>query len=318
MERLRSLQIVRFFAASMVVWCHASMNAAGSAGVDIFFVLSGYIISNVAKNKSPGAFLRDRIIRIFPIYYVCSIPWLFVDIHYRVIDWSSLDRILTTLTLWPVYGGISMPVLLVGWTLSFELLFYVSMAVVLVWKPAAWVLPLAYVLAVIFAYATQWALFRFLGNPIILEFGFGVALSMMRFRNRALGVAAIAAATLCFCWYALHGSEGLDAHVFDLSKPQRVILWGVPAALAVWGALQLDPLTGRISRVLAYLGDASYSLYLTHVFTLLVAVMVFPWPVAIVVAIAVGAAVHQFIEKPLMGVVRSLWRVAVPATAAAG
>ena len=96
----------------------------------------------------------------------------------------------------------------------------------------------------------------------------------------------------------------------------RVLCWGVPAMLIVGGAVLLDPLlAGRIPRAVLHLGDASYSLYLSH---LLVLMAVFRleravfsaatvlrfgfWPLALLTgAVAVGTrlGLYRWVERPL-------------------
>ena len=68
--KLRSVQVLRGVAASAVVIGHTGFFAIGSAGVDLFFVISGFIIATVAPGRAPLAFLRDRLFRIYPVYFV--------------------------------------------------------------------------------------------------------------------------------------------------------------------------------------------------------------------------------------------------------
>lgn len=274
----------------MVVACHAipAFNV-GAAGVDIFFVISGFVICRISA--SPQAFLRDRFTRVFPIYYVCSIPWVIVAV---VSGLLTPERAAATLTLWPAYGDIVRPALKVGWTLSFELLFYCGMALVLAERRWAWVLICLYGLALWGAFATGWSVLRFVGNPIIMEFGLGVLIARVGGKYPRSGTLAMGAAALAF---ALMWKVDLTVpQVFDLSAPERVIVWGLPAALMVWGAVQYD---GRLWRPLTYLGDASYSIYLVHLFPLLF-LTTLPWPVQVVAVIALGLAVHRYVEMPLL------------------
>jgi peptidoglycan/LPS O-acetylase OafA/YrhL len=87
----------------------------------------------------------------------------------------------------------------------------------------------------------------------------------------------------------------------DLSAPERSIVWGVPAALIVFGAIQLEgSLRGRVSRFFAYLGDASYSTYLIHVFALAAFSAILWWPLATIAAIGVGVIQYRYVEQPLL------------------
>jgi exopolysaccharide production protein ExoZ len=304
--RLQSIQVLRFVAAALVVWCHASGNLAGGIGVDIFFVISGFIIAGVAEGRSAGDFLRDRLTRILPIYWICSLPWWFVAAHAGLID---TPRVLASITLWPVYDDIVRPFLKVGWTLSFELLFYAGIALTLLGRRMVPLLGVAYLLALSAAFATHAPIFRFVGNPIILEFAFGLLLHRLRWRSAASGIAALVVGLGAVAWFAYHGTGNLDSPgaVFDLSRPDRAILWGVPAALIVSGALRLEQAVtpAGLWRPLIYLGDASYSIYLTHLLMLEFLKPVMPWPAAMMTVIMLGAATHRYVEAPLLKRLRS-------------
>src|SRR6266540_1765778 len=129
MRRVESIQVMRFIAASMVVLCHCASGHffVGSAGVDIFFVISGYIITGVMAKKNVASFVRDRLTRIYPPYWLALLPLL-------VLEWDGdFLRLLSSVSLWPIFGEFRRLYLQVGWTLSYEMLFYAGAAVV-VWN----------------------------------------------------------------------------------------------------------------------------------------------------------------------------------------
>ena len=81
--KLRSIQILRAFAAFSVVALHSYMSSQsvdaspfriGAAGVDLFFVISGFIIATIAPSQAPGAFLLSRAWRIYPLWFVALLP----------------------------------------------------------------------------------------------------------------------------------------------------------------------------------------------------------------------------------------------------
>ncbi|HVI04878.1 MAG TPA: acyltransferase family protein, partial [Sphingomicrobium sp.] len=131
--KLRSVQVLRAVAAMAVVAHHAFDNGTrvGAAGVDLFFVISGFIMmTTCSSGRKPGEFLADRAWRIYPMWLLAVFPWLLMAPH------STLE-VVRSITLWPVYGNRFLnPALDVGWTLSFELLFYLAFALALATRAA--------------------------------------------------------------------------------------------------------------------------------------------------------------------------------------
>src|SRR5580765_3124550 len=128
MGRLHSIQIMRCIAVALVVLIHSNISITlGSAGVDIFFVISGFIIAKIAVGRRPIEFIIDRIKRIYPLWILACIPFAAALIPARGLD---VGMLLTSLTLWPVYDDYRFPYLTAGWSLSFEMLFYTATALV--------------------------------------------------------------------------------------------------------------------------------------------------------------------------------------------
>jgi exopolysaccharide production protein ExoZ len=304
LPKIRSIQVLRGVAATAVVVHHfyAPNNAAsparlGAAGVDLFFVISGFIMATIADGRSPVDFLRDRAWRIYPLWLLSSLPLaLFVG--------SDAYQLLTTATLWPVWDTYRLPLNSVGWSLSFEMLFYCLFAVGLATR---WIVP--FVLLAVFialgAILGDNPLLRFLGNPLGLEFLAGVTIARLPLDQR-LGSFVVAIGAALFT-IAPH----VDPNV--LNGPamfSRVAGWGIPAALVVYGARSLEcHFAGRCWQLPLLLGDASYSIYLFHrrllAFNL-------PWLSGALMAVAVGILIHVAVERPLRRRNLSLRRV--PAT----
>lgn len=302
--QLRSIQVLRAVAACAVVLFHAhsaqfghdpaSAFLLGAAGVDLFFVISGFIIATVAPGRDPAAFMADRVWRIVPLWLLAVWPFA---IHWEG-DWAMLAA---SLTLWPVYDAFTFPALTLGWTLSFEMLFYTAAAAALWSRPAA---PLAvFGVCLCGGVLTDHPLFDFLGNPILFEFLFGVAIARLPRRERlALPLLAVAAAWLALApLWVFHAEVAVAA---DLSA-YRVVAWGMPAALIVYAMLSLErhfasPLAGPA----VLIGGASYSIYLFHVF---VGRMIdLHWLAEAAVMTLAGVVVYFLLEYPLMGLRREL------------
>jgi exopolysaccharide production protein ExoZ len=338
-QKIRSLQILRFAAAAMVVWMHAAPRAftfapgapvwggphaeLGAAGVDIFFVLSGAIIYQTAfahRRLTGREFFRRRFLRVAPIYYLMTLAWLpFIGFADYAVSWQSAAA---SFSFWLAWPNIVAPAIITGWTLSFEMLFYASAATVLAWRPMLVVLCLAFGLSWWLRVTTGLAAFQLLGNPIVLEFAFGVAISALWKPKRpapswvgAFFIILGAAGIYAFClppgsgnaWFTLTGA---------ISAP-RVILWGVPSASILLGALAIEPhLKGRWLGPLVFMGDASYSIYLLHLPVLMIATglahsLGVSAPLAVVVpgflalGIGSGTAVYCALERPMLKAIQA-------------
>jgi exopolysaccharide production protein ExoZ len=213
----------------------------------------------------------------------------------------------------PTYGSIA-PVYTLGWTLNYEMFFYLVFGLSLVLARPALRLGLFAGLFVLLALAgwmtgPRGAILSTYTNPILLEFLAGVALAalgpwLMR-SAVSLGLAAllVAAAWLVFV-------------VLSEAPPGRLVAFGMPAAVIVAGALMLEPIARlRTSRIALLLGDASYSIYLAHPFAqrvwllavgLLVPDLGAPVVAALYVSSALligvlgGVASYLLLERPLL------------------
>jgi exopolysaccharide production protein ExoZ len=317
-----SLQVLRFVAALMVVYLHAAQTAfeaTGShgsiprelsivaiSGVDIFFVISGVIIARIAPGLNSAEFAWRRFRRIVPFYVLCCLPNVLIAAK-SGLGWRD---VVATFLLWPAIDVMTAPVLLVAWTLCFEMLFYAAAALVLVDRRWAAVLVALYGLA--FTLRPVGAVFQFLGNPIILEFMFGVAIAYAPMRRRAvwaLPLGALALAAAGFAGVAPLG--GTVKYLTGEDALQRVIVYGIPAALIVYGTMQIK----AKQSIWTYLGDGSYSLYLTHtlvVSTLLTLWTVYPVPPDLIVAVGMLASIllawriHECFERPILEMLRPI------------
>jgi exopolysaccharide production protein ExoZ len=294
--KLRSIQILRGIAACAVVVLHAryfyggggafvSPTRVGAAGVDLFFVISGYIMATIAK-PSAVRFLADRWWRIFPLWLLAVVPWV-------MLGRTNTEVLLTSFTLWPVWSEFTFPALRVGWTLSFELLFYGAIALSM--RTGARVPLLAFGICLVAGAITRWPIFDYIGNPMIFEFLLGILVAKLP-RDARFGAPILGVSLFCFAVapMALFPAElAADASM----SMWRVGFWGVPAALVVYGCVCLEPrLSGRGYTPLILLGDASYSIYLFHRIVQVHA----PWPAVAMLGIVFGLSIHLLVERPIL------------------
>jgi exopolysaccharide production protein ExoZ len=359
-SQLRSIQILRGLAALLVVLVHAinsadyrsapenggigqgaislflNLNNFGACGVDLFFVISGFVmalIMNQQADRSMKDFAWNRFVRIFPFFWIVGTAY--IGFSY-LIGLSVTSRgIFNTFLLLPVsdLGSYSAPTLVVGWSLAFELVFYMMVAVCVNLVKTARYLAL---IALLFSVAMCGLFISFpigilsiIFNPIMLEFAFGVGVYMAweRYRNDArapsiglysllLGLALVAV-TICV-------DPNIDARhlaVVDGSTGlKRSLVWGLPWALVVIGMVLREasfPNPSALSRFMSLTGDASYAIYLVHMFVCMYAeramdVSAFNGDILVLslcgASILSGIALHFWVEKPVIRIVRNIVR----------
>jgi len=319
-----NVQFLRFLAAAGVLFSHTadlvlphdSMVWAipWTAGVDLFFVISGFIMALLTQGHfgQPGAasryFLR-RLVRIVPSYwFFTGMMILTVLLFGGQVRHTTADpaQIITSLGFipWPRHDGRLDPILSQGWTLNYEMFFYACFAAALTTRRGLPLLAAVFItlVAVHPFVPDRWFVLKFYSSPIILEFvgGIGLArLSMAGVRLPRAGPVLCAAA-----------SAMLYVLIRNLGNVDRALLFGVPAlVLAAGFILAPDPRQlGPTGRFLRFGGDASYTLYLSHPFSVNAVVLL--WrslgagpPVAALaaaVATALAAAMlfYKYVEAP--------------------
>jgi peptidoglycan/LPS O-acetylase OafA/YrhL len=346
---LALLQILRGIAAMMVVFHHfclavaeyhpsasilarSGLGSLGAAGVDLFFVISGFIMV-LTQSRTGGSlsaastFWKKRFIRIYPLYWfwtsVLLILWaasVALQAHHFSASYVALSYL-----LWPTHEGMSLlhPLLDQGWTLSYEIYFYLLFGISialglrsmrLIFLTAAFALLAA--LGHLIDFPSGPGLLA--SNPLIIEFLLGTLAGTFAPRLREWGEAhgRLRRLVLVTGFAALLGSMWMGDLVYS-ETARRVILWGVPAFVIVAGAAMFPRDSFRNARQLIRLGDASYSIYLTHAFATLVTgtiirhyafIHLVPPDLIILVGSAVTvwlcALTYPLIEQPILSRIR--------------
>lgn len=278
---LYSLQALRAFAAWVVV-CHHFMQIffdfhatgpigqlltdRGAVGVDIFFVISGLVIYLSTRDKpiEPQQFLLNRALRIIPAYwfYTALMAALLLGLGnwmpHQSFDWHHL---LLSLLFIPAEnpGGYGLyPTLNVGWTLNFEMFFYLlfGLAFMVRKRHQLWLVTAGLLLASEVLGRTG-VLSRFYNNDIIYEFLLGIGIGVLYRRGLIRQGLWLPMAVLGVAGYA----------IYHLDASQRLLHWGLPSAMVVLAFIALEPWF-KGNRVCKALGDCSYSVYLIHVLVL--------------------------------------------------
>jgi exopolysaccharide production protein ExoZ len=327
------IQILRFFAALAVVAFHAlgappkgfevSESAIsfalsyGGRGVDLFFVISGFVIfyATHSATLTPAEFLRRRVERIVPLYFVVifAVTMLAITLPatFGTPDWYTPRHIVKSLAFIAFTDG-DMPVVYVGWSLEYEMYFYLATALLMaltreVWRNIVMMFSAVAMLGQIPGVAATLGNYAFFADSMILEFVLGVIVGWVFVNGRTRWLMPVAAACAI-------------AAVLVSDPASRVIISGLPSACLVAAAAwlsrkRIDP--SWPERALARLGDASYSIYLAQVETVSLAstsiaglLPAIP-PLLLLVAttcivVALGLALNILVERPLLKLCRHL------------
>lgn len=343
---LLNLQYLRAFAALFVVFYHAEYSSNqllgtdlklfefGPGGVDIFFVISGLImwITTCDGRKAPIEFLRNRIIRIVPLYWFFTGLSVLIAVVAPSITAIVLDpgHVISSFFFipWPRPGTNEWtPVIVAGWTLNLEMFFYFAFAAALALAARWRVLAICGFLTAAAIAGMIWPLtgaLKFYGSPVLLEFAAGILIAAVvaprldRLKIAPRVYAAIAALGLVLI-VVLPWQQATEVG--------RLWVWGIPAVLMVGGAYLHERNTETVRLPwLNAIGDASYALYLVHPMAIAFVRAVFRklglvgdasiltlafFAAAVVVSIVSAVIVHRLFEKP----VGRLLKRAVPSRA---
>jgi peptidoglycan/LPS O-acetylase OafA/YrhL len=277
----------RYFMLDTPLWPLANgWLMPGAMGVDLFFVISGFIMvvttAGARAGGGAGAFLLKRFTRIWPPYALMTVAWvcLFAGGPAAFGSAGAMKQILASLAFLPVnprvplYFATTLPL---GWTLLFEAYFYLVFAVSMLFGRLRWAALAGWIVysVIVFPMARRGLNldasldlgYRFgyaalLTSPMVLEFLAGavaaaVYLSPLRLGSRRL------------CWNLLFLAVAVAlwsvyAH-FDFHGPLK---WGCAAFLIVLAcAIAGKTVDIVMPQVLLWLGTISFSLYLTHTAT---------------------------------------------------
>jgi exopolysaccharide production protein ExoZ len=289
----------------------------GLLGVYVFFAISGLVMilghgGDFGRSGAARAFVARRVGRIVPLYW-------FVTLIVCVLrpDTVSLANLVQSLLFIPhqmIGGPYGWPIFPLGWTLQYEMFFYLLFALALGFRRRIGLALLAGAILVL-ALASAAGLFgtdtlpAYYGHPVVLYFlaGIGIGLAAPRLPGRlrpSFGPALAAAGALLAAACAVAFLAGADSRLSIAGAAGAAIM--ATAACALHGAAEPK---GAVRRLAHALGDATYSLYLSHAFVVfglgrLVAGSGLPFPaflaMALVASALVGLALYRWVERPLV------------------
>lgn len=344
--RLELLQLLRFIAALMVVLLHGEIVAermairhlpiALGAGVDLFFVISGFVIAYTSQRylTAPGGwsqFLVRRLIRILPLYWSALTLRLVLLSAAAAAGAKELPTFAAVLTSYLFIPHDSMgygsaypfPILDLGWTLNYEMFFYVVFAAAIFFaRGRAVAVAVTFLMAGV-AVTSLWKpgilVLDFWFRPIVLEFIAGMLIAVAYGKGFRLPLALpVLLAIAALCLWTL-----IDMRMFEsyggpgfYSFP-RFFVFGGGAVCLVTAATLLPRrrLSAWLTR-LSVFGDSSYTLYLLHPFLFglyrallgrLDLPVAFYWPVLVFMvasAVILAHIAHLKLEVPAMSVLR--------------
>jgi peptidoglycan/LPS O-acetylase OafA/YrhL len=289
---INSIQFLRGFAALAVVIHHTGgyvkryyeptvlfgdKFSIGFAGVDLFFVISGFIIHFTSKNYIDNPlklkeYLQKRFVRVYPIYWIITIilflsSWLIVQVLKKNIFSigypHTLLAYIQTFTLFPLHFAINP----VTWTLSYEVFFYLCFALLIISK-RLWIIP-ALILLVSFynifinvpeIIEVKLSYFNFIFSGYNFEFMLGFLIFQFYEKVKLSDIISLILLIISIAIIVLFGYE-----IGDYDSYKRVLAFGIPSGLILLALLNLEQnKTISFPKLTIKLGDASYALYLIH------------------------------------------------------
>jgi exopolysaccharide production protein ExoZ len=333
--KIEGVQIARAVAVLLVLLTHAIAHPypaapgvthlLGRIGVTIFFVISGFLMAYITPRGpfQPWPFIRSRFLRVAPLYYAVNALTLagvlFLPHAFKATEFD-LKHITYSLAFLPMYSpGADQsitPFMKLGWTLNYELFFYVSFALLFVMSAAG----RASVLFVVFGIlvATGWlypqtaATAVFYTDPGIIAFPVGVMLGTVSHRgalsSRWLQAAGLSAAVI-FIYVALNYQQLRFAW-----WTQQLLIIASALVVLIFSSFPFTEKATPLRKLLAYIGDASYSIYLFHIFAVGLTYYIgrrlgidnymLLMPVAFIGGLLAGVVTYQLIEKPIIKAVK--------------
>ena len=328
-NKINNIQILRAIAVLMVVFSHILqtlnqygleldnkvISYFGSLGVDIFFIISGFIMVIVTQNKfgslsSVKRFLYSRFTRIYPLYWIYG---LFA--YFFIVNGKFDYRFVETLFLLPQTNT----ALAVAWSLIYELYFYIIFAIFMLTIKEKNLLFISLIWGILmmiffnlFSFNNEY--FKVATSPQILEFIMGIVIAKYYLKaNKSLLTSIIVIILhiiiLLLHQYIFYSNKFWFNYFFEHSL--------VSSAL-VFLLVSIKELNSPIYKKIEFIGDISYGIYLSHIFLLIILIKIFNYlgimnlfvviPIMLISVLFYGATSYKYIENPLINFTRKFYK----------
>ena len=256
-NKIDIIEFSRFVAAMLVMCVHIPVFGFGAFGVDIFFIISGFVMMHSTERKSSN-FFKKRLIRILPNYYIFTLGVFILALKFPHLlnnTTADLNHLLKSLFFIPFNKNETghFPILFLGWTLNLEMLFYSIFALSLMINKKYRGFISSYILLTIFfisAYINSFPLKAY-NDFIIFEFILGMIIYLIIFKKNYIESFLMLLAIIIGCLFN------------EINLNNRLLTYGLPSMIIMF-LIILKFQNLKLSKFILMLGAGSYSLYLTH------------------------------------------------------
>lgn len=356
-RQLDFIQALRGIAALAIVIYHARWYLADTqyweqiqrygvwlgAGVDLFFIISGFIMVYATQNSKPTVeYVKDfgikRFSKIWPAYAVITVTYIFLGRDGFNYVAGNLSNIISSLLFFPIsaadplYVGTADIVLPVGWSLNYEAYFYLIFAISIFFQKWRWIALTSWLLLTLVALPATKSIYTLnpmtpmgftssyismIANPIIWEFFAGILCGLIylsRFKIKSLAILySMVAGSICFYVWG---------QINMLGKQPGILGWGGYALLIFFSLMMLSKVKDiKPPQVMIWLGNMSFTLYLAHLLGFNLAIRLYSavglqeqihtWTfaiLAVISAVLLSAIIRNFLEYYLYNACKGLLR----------